>query len=395
MGDKMILAKKPTVFISSTCYDLPQMRESISKFIYEKLSLDVLRSEIENFPLDPSIGNVNNCLRVIKERADILVLIIGDRYGSVLENGKSVTHMEYITAKHKGIPIYVFIKRETITLHKVWKNNSLTFFPEIDNTALFDFVEELFVTGDTWVHHFDTVNDIESVLKEQIPYLFNDCLHLKRQLQSTRMPKRILELGNNILNLILEKDVLWEYRLFGQVIKQGLSELENIKRDLKYGFTFDKRLELENPDSIFDWMSEKNIEILAYIEMVDILINKTLEEALGAPGIPGDFVYIVYVADKFVEIYKNIILWGIKFKSIVVNEDWVNLIRHLSKICDSAMADLDDFVNDCISKIEECYLLINSGSDSNTITISLNMRNPITEEFYNELENIRLKFILK
>lgn len=93
------LGSKPTVFISSTCYDLKQLRADLCKIIENEIGFEVLLSEYASFPLDPSLGTVDNCLRVVKERADIFILVVGARYGYRNESGKSVTNLEYLSAR--------------------------------------------------------------------------------------------------------------------------------------------------------------------------------------------------------------------------------------------------------------------------------------------------------
>ena len=52
-------------------------------------------SEYDSFPIDPDMDMVHNCLRVVEERANIMVLIIGGRYGYVTNHGeKSITNLE-------------------------------------------------------------------------------------------------------------------------------------------------------------------------------------------------------------------------------------------------------------------------------------------------------------
>ena len=53
-----------------------------------------------------------------------LVLIIGGRRGSLdEETGKSITNVEYETARQAGVPCFVFINRSVNTLLSVWKKN--------------------------------------------------------------------------------------------------------------------------------------------------------------------------------------------------------------------------------------------------------------------------------
>ena len=45
--------KVPTAFLSSTCYDLKQIRTDIKKFFEENLGFDIFLSEYTLFPVNP------------------------------------------------------------------------------------------------------------------------------------------------------------------------------------------------------------------------------------------------------------------------------------------------------------------------------------------------------
>ena len=114
---------KPRIFISSTYYDLKHIRKGIQEFIHS-LGYDSILFEngdipfVHNEPLDKS------CYKEV-ELSQILVLIIGGRYGSAsseeqaelsskeldkhYKHYNSITKLEYETAKKKDIPIYIFI----------------------------------------------------------------------------------------------------------------------------------------------------------------------------------------------------------------------------------------------------------------------------------------------
>lgn len=97
----------PSIFVSSTCYDLSQVRLDLKRFI-EALGYDAVISESNAFPVNPQTSTVENCLRAVRDRADILILIVGARYGTVVvDRDRSITNLEYLEAKAKGIPIYV------------------------------------------------------------------------------------------------------------------------------------------------------------------------------------------------------------------------------------------------------------------------------------------------
>lgn len=46
--------KRPALFVSSTCYDLKQVRSDIRQFL-EDLGLEPLLSEFDSFPINPDL----------------------------------------------------------------------------------------------------------------------------------------------------------------------------------------------------------------------------------------------------------------------------------------------------------------------------------------------------
>ena len=96
--------------VSSTFYDLRQIRADLADFIGDDLGYHALLSEHPSFPTDPDADTIENCRRRVERNADILVLVIGGRHGHVpKESSRSVTNVEYLYARVKGIPVYVFI----------------------------------------------------------------------------------------------------------------------------------------------------------------------------------------------------------------------------------------------------------------------------------------------
>ena len=126
------MTKAPTVFVSSTFYDLKQVRADLKDFI-TTLGLTPVISEYDSFPIDPTISAVENCVNVVEESADIFVLIIGGRYGTVKDQGRSVTNMEYLKARAKAIPIYVFIDKSILSILPLWTASPQNDFSAVGN----------------------------------------------------------------------------------------------------------------------------------------------------------------------------------------------------------------------------------------------------------------------
>lgn len=101
--------KKYQIFVSSTFTDLIDARARVTETI---LSMYHFPIGMEMF----SAAN-DNQWAVIKRTIDIsdyYVLIIGQRYGSVTEEGISYTEKEYDYARKMGLPILAFIMNEEI-----------------------------------------------------------------------------------------------------------------------------------------------------------------------------------------------------------------------------------------------------------------------------------------
>jgi hypothetical protein len=69
--------------VSSTFYDLRQIRSDIYDFVTGDLGYECLMSEMPSFPVDPDLDTVANCRIRVEDNADMLVLIVGGRYGAV------------------------------------------------------------------------------------------------------------------------------------------------------------------------------------------------------------------------------------------------------------------------------------------------------------------------
>ena len=155
------------IFVSSTCYDLSQIRNDIKQCIIDLGHTPIL-SEMKDFPIDPQLSNTENCINAVKNVADIFVLIIGNKYGSVLESGQSITNTEFLTAVNKGIPIYTFALKQMTVLLPMWERNPDADFSYIvDNNKVFEFLADIRKKRGLWNFEFEKAQDITNILKVQ------------------------------------------------------------------------------------------------------------------------------------------------------------------------------------------------------------------------------------
>ncbi|MDZ7692136.1 MAG: DUF4062 domain-containing protein [Balneolaceae bacterium] len=149
----------------------------------DDLGYTPLLSEMKSFPINPDKNTVENCKEKVRKNADLLILIVGTRYGSIdLETDKSITNLEYETAKRKGIPIYVFIDKQVINLLPTWKANpDADFSNTVDTTKLFEFVDKIRNTEGIWTFPFEKAVDIIGTLRHQLAHLFLESIQLREK----------------------------------------------------------------------------------------------------------------------------------------------------------------------------------------------------------------------
>lgn len=222
----------PSVFVSSACYDLAQVRADLRKFI-DSIGLEPVMSEYVNFPVDPDAGTVENSLGAVDTRADIFILVVGARYGSQSEGGKSITNIEYLRAKAKGVPIYAFVLKSIIDMLPIWRDNSEGDFSSVvDSPKLFEFVESIRGSGDMWVYPFEDAQDIANTLRQQLAFLFMDALKIRGRVKLAGLPEMLSQLRGVAFRLALEKPVAWKERMFSQILADELTAAMDLKRDM-------------------------------------------------------------------------------------------------------------------------------------------------------------------
>ena len=109
----------PKIFVSSTCYDLHEVRHNVQKFIKD-FGYEPVMSEYGDIFYPPDEHVQDACVRAI-DSCNMFVLIIGDKYGSIYHKDKrekennfipnSVTLKEFHNALILNIPKIIFINR--------------------------------------------------------------------------------------------------------------------------------------------------------------------------------------------------------------------------------------------------------------------------------------------
>jgi hypothetical protein len=330
------------IFVSSTCYDLSQIRTELRDFILE-LGYQPVLSEYFSFPIDPSDDTIENCIRNVGA-ADVFVLLLGSRYGFITNSGKSITEHEYIFAREKGIPIYVFINKQLISNLPLWKSNkSFDFTDIVESTKVFEFVEEVREKNMNWCFEFEKAQDIIQTLKVQFTYMFKKSLDLRLKFRKMGFPDFYKNLSASAINIVLNKRPNFEVLFFAQVLKDELEKHEHLKLDLEYEVLSNCNRFIRSVPELSQWL-EMSFETIKYeVDAINTLLNKAALDFFGEPGTASDLRGLYYVACRIAKTYEEMVNWSLNVKSAMVDPDFLLVKNVLSKFPELALREIWEY----------------------------------------------------
>lgn len=195
----------PHIFISSTCYDLAQIRDGLSEFILSYNYVPTLSERGDVF-YHPDLHTHESCINEIGN-CQMFILIIGGRFGGnyKYDKTKSITNAEYESAKLRNIPVFTFIKRDVYEDHRVYeknkKNKALVkeiIFPSIENQDyainIFEFINQVRLSEvNNGFLAFEYLKDIKSYIGKQWAGLMFEFLSERNRESNQKIVKNTLD----------------------------------------------------------------------------------------------------------------------------------------------------------------------------------------------------------
>ena len=198
---------KPRVFISSTFYDLRQVRQDLDQFIMS-LGYEPIRNEEGDIPYGKNAELEKYCYDEIKN-CDILVSIIGGRLGSEsVTCPYSISQIELKTALKENKQIYIFIENSVLAEYQTYllnKGNDQIKYKYVDSSKIYEFIEEVNkLKVNNNIKAFESTTDITKYLKEQFAGLFKRFLDEQNKVKEANMIE-ILILNHPLLSFLQDK----------------------------------------------------------------------------------------------------------------------------------------------------------------------------------------------
>lgn len=250
---------RPRVFISSTYYDLKNVRADLERFIRER-GYDPVLNERGNIPYGSDERLEEYCYKEI-ELCDILISIIGGRYGSQSgEADYSISQKELKTALDFGRPVYIFIEKNVLAEHRTYeKNKGVKDFQcvSVDDVRVYKFLDEtLALPFNNPVVPFETSGDIIKNLREQWSGLFQRLLRetsRQKEVHLLEDMKAMISTLKQLVTFLTSEKTKGE-----QAIRDILLSNHPIFEQLRKLLMVPYRVFFANLDDLNAWLSQRS-----------------------------------------------------------------------------------------------------------------------------------------
>ena len=375
------------IFVSSTCYDLSQIRDDLKCCIID-LGHNPILSELKDFPVDPMKSNSENCINAINDEADVFVLIIGDRYGSVLETGKSITNTEFIAALSKGIPIYTFSLKKMTAILPLWEQNpNVDYSNIVDNNKVFEFLSDVRKKRGLWNFEFERAQDITEILKAQLSNLFHDALVIKRKIEDSEISGLYAKISSKAVDILIKKDVAFEIRFFMQCMKDEIEKYTDLNNDYSFSIAYKSLITIENVSQFKKWAIHKVRELQNITDSIERL-NSAINNFFADSDAAWDTNTLYYLSRTYARVYKSLLEWGIEVNSTIVPQQYNDVMHSFASIPHNMIVQFEKYPEDSLGKIEKW--MTDSASDKSidelikSFNLNLTIDKEVQEHFYKE-----------
>lgn len=386
---------KVNIFISSTCYDLSQIRDDLKRSIID-LGHNPILSELKDFPIDPLLSNTENCISAINKEADIFILIIGDRYGAVLESGKSITNTEFITALNKGIPIYTFTLKKMTAILPLWESNpSADYSTIVDNNKVFEFLADVRKKRGLWNFEFEKAQDIIEILKSQLSNLFHDALIAKKKIENSEVTKLYGKISSKAMEILINKKPAYEMNFFMQSMKDEIAKYVDLHFDYSFYIKCKSLYSIENVMQFKKWASHKVRELQNITSSLELLNKAVLRVWLDLDE-PFEIETLYNLSRTYARSYASLLEWGIEVNSTIVPEKYSNLMHSFATLPQNMINKIENYPDESMKKIEEWSACRNDKDSIKTEMKSLDLNFVIDKDVQNQFyEECKKVFMMK
>ena len=260
----------PRVFISSTFYDLVQVRYNIGDFI-RNLGYEPVMHERAAITYTQNTELENDCYNELSN-CDIVVCIIGNNFGTKSQVSElSITMEELKTAIKSKKKVYVFIAKDVFIENRTYEQNkeSGSFKSAYtDDLKIHEFILSLKKENKIVISSFETTDEITNTLKLQFAGLFQSFLQEQARVTNDKITLDLAKTAETIKNLINEMN---EYNqefikhFDGSVFAVNMT-MQYIRKQLGLNKSSIYAKNIDALDEFMGFLGFKSIDVDDYLE---------------------------------------------------------------------------------------------------------------------------------
>lgn len=346
------------------------------------LNLELWRWEADALP---GLGEPQDLINPEVDKADFLIVLLWNRFGTPTSRAGSGTAEEFERAftrwKESGRPeVMVYCCQSPSNLKSVdeleQKRKVLEFRARLEQIAI--------VIDYTTVEEFEArvfrhlANKLQgdgkpSWLASTLP---SPSLPIDRE----TMPQWFYELGRTARRIITEKPWGWEAHLLTQVICDELAAAAGLKRDLEYGVVLGPSRGLWNAMELLAFMRDQNDAAIRIFHTISDLGKRGIPDAMAPQGVPGDPEKLAHVAKRLGAAYRAAIDWTMEWKRAAVPDECITLRDKSATMMADAIGELERLGRELRSQMDTAAAAVAAGLEPPVITITLDLDVPISAE---------------
>jgi hypothetical protein len=245
---------RPRVFISSTFYDLRQIRTDLDSFI-KRMGYESVRNESGKIPYGKDEKLEEYCYREI-EFCDIVVAVIGGKFGTQSQqslHSHSISQEEIRAAVEQDKSLFVFVEKGVLSEYQIYLNNKNTVGIKYNHTErpeIFKFIEEVYnLPRNNPIQPFETAEDITLFLQEQWAGLFHRFLQQQDRERETSLIMGLNQTASTLDKLVqyLSEQNETQSDALGQIVLSNHPAFRSLAQvmGIKFRVFFETRDELD------------------------------------------------------------------------------------------------------------------------------------------------------
>jgi hypothetical protein len=230
--------------------------------------------------------------------------------------------------------------------------------------------------------------DARTTSAEELIRLIQQKLSITRGLTSSEPPLlRSPRTVDQKRELLAQRPDAWEYLLYAGVIWQGRQALESKWLDHELGYARRTGQHLDDHEAL-DLVSSAMTDFSACTTNVVRMLNpQARERAFGLPGQPGAPALIEHIANRFIEVYEEILDIAARLRGTGVSNNMAPVMDGAARMADTPLKQIRNFIDQLVAETDTIPdRLARDEKVSIDLTLTLTINDETTTQLHRDME---------